>query len=384
MKHRYFQSNFEKFSQIIIILTTSIYFFKYSLADEVNTSTISTHPAYKHYEETLIKTTIDRVKQINNTILLENKPPIDSPTLDINKFFLPHEAKYTSPLMTDIPEFKDKNINSFEKDTSITFEEIFYLSAHENRISLCKKIIETDSKMAVEKIIHYLSYGSPEEAKIIDNILPDIKPDLEKLLIESFQNYTIPLQERRAIAYALGRIKSIEAVPYLWNETLTNPNYEMKYTCIQALANMPHSLSLEQWLEIAQSSSTNISLLACKAIFDYGGVQSEQCIRKIILGEIQTPQKVREYALSRITDYPINILIPFLIEVMEKNPNLAINSANILKLKTGMDFGPAPQLWAKWWEEINTPKNNPPPENPENAPTPIPNENIHPPKIRKQ
>lgn len=384
MKPKCFRNNPKKLFLIIITLITPICLFKYPFADEVNTSAINTHPACRQYEETLIKTTIERVKQLNNTTLLENKPSINSPTLDINKFFLPHEARYTSPLMTDIPEFKDKNINSFEKDTTITFEEIFHLSAHEKQISLCKKIIETDSKIAVEKIIHYLSYGSPEEAKIIDNILPDIKPHLEKLLIESFQNYEIPLQQRRAIAYALGRIKSIEAVPYLWNETLTNPNYEMKYTCIQALANMPHSLSLEQWLEIAQSSYTNISLLACKAIFDYGGVQSEQCIRKIILGEIQSPQKVREYALSRIADYPLNILVPFLIEVMEKDPNLAINSANILKLKTGMNLGPAPQLWAKWWKEINTPQNNPPPENLENTPSPIPNENIHTPKIRKR
>ncbi|MCX8063968.1 MAG: hypothetical protein N3G21_02200, partial [Candidatus Hydrogenedentes bacterium] len=117
---------------------------------------------------------------------------------------------------------------------------------------------------------------------------------------------------------------------------------------------IPHSLSLEQWAEFLQGNSLNISIIACKAISDYGGIESEQYIRKLLLGEIQTPKKVREYALSRITDYPLSILVPLLIEIMKKNSEIALDSANILKNKTGMNFGPTPQLWEKWWSELTT------------------------------
>jgi len=363
---------------LIILCVFSVY----SYQDEINTSPLSPLPLSK-YEETLIKITIDRVKQLKNTTLFENMFPVNSPMTDIDKYFLPPEARYTSPLKTDIPEFKEKSIHTPKRNEPPTFEDLFVISSPEKRTLLCKKIIESDYKTAIEKIINYLAYGSPEQALIVDSILPEIKSDIEKPLIDSFQNFSLPTQERRAIAYALGKIKSNEAVQYLWNELHTTSNYEMQYTCVQALVNMPHSLSLDQWLELVQSSSPNIALIACKAIFDYGGVQSEQCIRKIILGEIPTPQKIKEYALSRVSDYPIDILVPFLIEVMEKNPDLAINSANILKQKTGMNFGPAPQLWAKWWEEIHTPPDNMNLQNQENVPT-IPEGNIHAPKIRRR
>ncbi|MCX8064243.1 MAG: hypothetical protein N3G21_03640 [Candidatus Hydrogenedentes bacterium] len=366
------------------IITVILYFSSYSFAETTpNTSTINTIPL-SSYEETLIKNTLERINQLKSTHSLGNLPSTKSPPFDFNEYIIIPEEKYKTPLSTELPEFRKKTILTQENNEVITFEDIFHANSLELRIDICKALLQKDSKTTVEKIIHYLAHGSPNESLIVDEILPNIKPDIEKLLIELFQNSKIPTQKRMAIAYALGRIKSSESAWYLFNEANTTTIYEMKYTCLQSLSNIPHSLSLEQWAEFLQGNSLNISIIACKAIFDYGGIESEQYIRKLLLGEIQTPKKVREYALSRITDYPLSILVPLLIEIMKKNSEIALDSANILKNKTGMNFGPTPQLWEKWWSELTTAPDHTETNKPEEI-SPQPSDAIiHTPRTRRK
>lgn len=368
---------------IILKLTLILSYYLSFAEDNINTSPLNSVLIFQH-EGTLIEHTKTRINQLKGTSFFGNLSPLNSPNIDFSKYLIPLHEKFKTPLSTEVPEFRTRFYLNPENNEAVKFEDIFSTTLPELRVNICRKLLSLDNKSIAEKIIHYLAYGTPSEALVIDEILPSLKSDVEKILIDLFQDKTLPIQKKRAVAYALGRIKSTESAGYLWNEAHTTSNYEMRYTCLQSLANMPHSLSLEQWVEFLQSDSPNISLIACKAIFDYGGIDAERYIRKILLGEIKTHKNVKEYALSRVANYPLSVLIPLFIEIMEKNPEISLDSANILKARTGMNFGPSPQLWKKWWEDITSQSmqnsNNPPIE-----PFPqIPEGTIHPPKIKKR
>ncbi|MGC9054101.1 MAG: hypothetical protein ACP5KS_09485, partial [Candidatus Hydrogenedens sp.] len=132
----------------------------------------------------------------------------------------------------------------------------------------------------------------------------------------------------------------------------------------------------------------SVSLTSAYAILEYGGSSAEEYIRRVLLGEISVSQRVLEYITDRISSYPLEIFIPFSIEVMSRNPALAQKFSSILHQRTGANFGPNPQLWANWWKEYvnkisapQTPENTTPPQN-DNFNQP--DVKVHAPRIRKR
>ncbi|HOV32189.1 MAG TPA: HEAT repeat domain-containing protein [Candidatus Hydrogenedens sp.] len=338
-------------------------------------------------QSTFIRQTIERIQQLNQSVVLESYPfNSDSPSVNFD-FLLKDENLQTVVPRTSESFLKEQLLTTGNSNITFKFEEVFTLPSNEARLLLCKKISAHDSQMFANKMIEYLTEGEPEQAFILNQLLPELKEELEDSLINFLREKNQKITEKRAIIYALGRIKSEKSVPFLWNEIQTTDSEDMLYTCVQALANMPHSVPLEQWVQLLQSSSIPVSLVSARAISEYGGSSAEEQIRRALMGEIPVSQKVLEYLLDRISNYPLEIFIPFSIDVMNANSYLAQKIATILKQKTGKDFGPNAEMWAKWWKERTN--NMPSAANPGSMPLPQnnpltdPNVKIRQPKTRR-
>jgi len=350
-----------------------------------NTASIETDLHSTHIEQT-----IERLKQLKQSVLFELHPSFtEPPSFDFDNSFLRNNTP-TPPVVsqTSEPLLKEQLVASKGINITPKFEEIFLLLSDEMRLKACKKLYANDSQSFIQKMIHYLGKGTPEQALIINQILPYLKEELEENLIALLQENPQDMVEKRTIIYVLGRIKSEKSVPLLWNEIQTTQSEEILYTCVQSLANMPHCLSLEQWVQLLQYNSVSVSLTSAYAILEYGGSLAEEYIRRILLGEFSVSQRVLEYITERISNYPLDILIPFSIEVMGRNPSLAQKFSSILHHRTGVNLGPNPQLWADWWKEyLNRTTTT---ENLENTPpsqndiSNQPDIKVHAPRIRKR
>lgn len=333
--------------------------------------------------------TMERLKQLKQSVLFESHPiSTESPSYDFD-FLLPKDEKTTYPISkTSEPFLKEQLIASKGLNITPQFEEIFLLLSDEARVKACQRIFSEAPQDFVKKFLHYLGKGTPEQALILNQIIPRLKQELEDTLVILLQEDSLNLQEKRTIIYALGRMKSEKSVSLLWNEIQSASSEEIQYNCVQALANMPHSLSLEQWVQLLQYDSIPISLTSAYAIVEYGGSSAEEYIRRTLLGEFRVSQRVLEYFTDRVSTYPLDIFVPFSIEVMSRNSGLAPKFAGILHQRTGVNFGPNPQLWANWWKEylnntssVENSEQQPPPQN---NPLMQPDVKVHQPKIRKR
>ncbi len=351
---------------------------------KANTSSLETD-----IHSTFIKQTIERIQQLNQSTVFETRPfNSDSPSLNFDFLLIEKDGSpRTIVSRTSEPFLKEQLITTGNSELNLKFEEVFTLPTNESQLLLCKRISAQDSEQFAKKVIECLAEGTPDQAFILNQLLPELKEELEDSLINFLREKKQNITEKRAIIYALGRIKSEKSVPLLWNEIETTDSEEMLYTCVQALANMPHSIPLEQWVQLLQNTSIPVSLLSAHAISEYGGSFAEEQIRRVLMGEIPVSQKVLEYLLDRVSNYPLEIFIPLSIEVMGANLYLAQKAANLMKQKTGKDFGPYPELWAKWWKERTS--NIPPAASqgniplPQNNPLTDPNVKIHQPKTRR-
>ncbi len=373
-----------------ILLAIFILNLSYSFGEEIiQVENINTAPLETDIHSTHIVQTIERLKQLEQTVLFELHPSFtDSPSSDSDLLF-PKNEIISSPISKTSDRFMKEQLIA-SKGTSITpkFEEIFLFLSDEARLKACQKIYSETPREFIQQVLYYLERGTPEQALIINQILPHLQQELEEPLITLLQEESLNLSEKRTVIYALGRAKSKKSVPLLWKEIQITSSEEIQYTCVQALANMPHALSLEQWVQLLQYDSIPVSMTSAYAIVEYGGSSAEEYIRRILLGEFRVTQRVMEYLIDRVSNYPFDIFVPFSIEVMSKNPNLAPKFAGILHQKTGVNLGPNPQLWANWWQEyLNSSSLT---ENPEPSPSPQdnsllqPNVKIHQPKIRKR
>ncbi|HOL20685.1 MAG TPA: HEAT repeat domain-containing protein [Candidatus Hydrogenedens sp.] len=349
----------------------------------INTSEITSDPA-------LVENTSKRIEQLNQSVHYEFLIPDESPKLPINLFLQDHETTFPSNVLskTTDPILKEQIFASNDPDWLPKFEELFTFPSYEMKLSACKKIYSKNSEYFVQELLKYLANGTADQALILNQLLPDLKQELEEPLIQRLKERQLPPPQHRAIIYTLGRIRSEKSVPLLWNEFQNSSSEEMAYTCVQALANMPHSTPIDQWLQVIQSPFVSVALLSAHAISEYGGTYSEEQIRRILLGEIPVAPKVAEYLLEKVGNYPLEIIVPFFIEVMEKNPNLSLRVATILSQKTGMNLPASPQQWANWWKEQTNPP-SPPPSNTdqtssENMPSSKPDIKVHQPRIRKR
>ena len=376
-----------------LLLIFFILFSNDIFCDLINDSDVDTRANTTSLEtdihSTFIEQTVKRIQQLNQSIVLESYPfNSESPSLNFDSFLQGKDGNFQSVISrTSEPFLKEQLITTGNSNLILKFEEVFTLPSKEARLSLCKKVSAQDSQQFAEKMIEYLAEGTPDQALILDQLLPELKEELEEVLITFLQEKNQKITKRRAIVYALGRIKSEKSVPLLWNEIQTTDSEEMLYTYVQALAYMPHSITIEQWVQLLQNPSIPVSLASAHAITEYGGSSAEEQIRRALLGEIPVPPKVLEYLLNKISNYPFDIFVPFSIEVMNANSYLAQRIATLLKQKTGKDFGPYPELWANWWKERSDeaaraaiPENIP---SPQNNPLMDPDVKVHQPKTRK-
>ncbi|MGC9054884.1 MAG: HEAT repeat domain-containing protein, partial [Candidatus Hydrogenedens sp.] len=220
-----------------------------------NTSSLETDIYYNHIEQT-----IERLKQLKQSVLFELHPSFtEPPSSNFDTLFLKNDTPvHTIVSKTSEPLLKEQLVASKEINIKPKFEEIFLLLSDEMRLRACKKLYADDMQNFVHNIILYLGRGTPEQAMTINQILPYLKDELEENLIALLQENPQDPIEKRTIIYALGRIKSEKSVPLLWNEIQTTQSEEIQYTCVQSLANMPHSLSLEQWGQLLQNNSVSV------------------------------------------------------------------------------------------------------------------------------
>lgn len=327
------------------------------------------------------------LKRLEDLLNYHNHSPLPSPEpppFDFESYFKQWYKKEdnTTPsnpvLSSREPLLKEQVFLADPESWIPNWNDIFIFPSIDAKVKACKKFAHTDRVKFFNDVIHYLSQGTPEQALIIAQVLPYLKQELENVLLEEFSNPQRSHLERRAIAFALGRIQSAQSASLLWNEIQTTNSEDMIYTCVQALTNFPRTISLDQWTQLLQSPYIHVALFSAEVILEWGTAQSEEIIRRALTGEMKVFPRVLETILNRLSQYPIDKLIPLLIEVMKTNPSLTFQASSILKNRTGMNFGPSPQLWEQWWknQQSQPQESTSMTPNPLSQPTPQANPNL--------
>ena len=190
-----------------------------------------------------------------------------------------------------------------------------------------------------------LSSGTLEEVAPLNNALSQLGDFLNPLLLETLRTEIETVEHRRLAAYCLGRTGAQEAKDIL-TDNLHAEDADFAKTCLDALATLLPPGTTSTWLNLLDHPDSYFKTRAVRALAALGEPKSLDALRMILIG--QSYPDMQSIALQAVKDYPPEILIPLLIEVMETNPGLAPKALQLLRNRTGMDLGRRPGPWREW------------------------------------
>ena len=208
-----------------------------------------------------------------------------------------------------------------------------------------QRLSEVEKSQVFAYTMRTLSSGTLTDVTALNNALPMLGDFLNPLLIETLRTELETEEHRRLAAYCLGRTGAREAKDLL-TENLRGENTDLARTCLDALATLLPPGTTPTWLELLDHADPYFKTRAVRALAALGEPGSFEALRSIVLG--QSYPDMQGTALQAVQNYPAEMLVPLLIEVMETNRSLAPRALQALRNRTGIDLGHRPGPWREW------------------------------------
>lgn len=203
--------------------------------------------------------------------------------------------------------------------------------------------IQADALFAY--VMRTMTAGALEDVGALDAALPEMGDILDTFMIETIRT-ALETREHKCIAlYCLGRTKSTQATPLLFDLTWGS-DAELSKFAIDALDSAMPPGSTPQWIALLEHPDSYFKAKAVHALASLREPGSFDKLRQITLGQLYPELQVT--AFNAVSDYPNESLVPLLIEIMETNRSLASRALQLLRQRTDMDLGSHPGPWREW------------------------------------
>jgi HEAT repeat protein len=178
-------------------------------------------------------------------------------------------------------------------------------------------------------------------------LAPIASPALEREMLGLLDNADAPPELRASAARCLALLRRPGAVPALARAIGENLP-PLSQAALDALFFLRAAESIPQWLDLTQHPDPEVQVTAVRALADLGGPAANAALLAIAQGEDGAASRMQSAALQGIDAWPMAEALPALIQVMERNPDLRLNAARILRARTGVELGDDPALWRAW------------------------------------
>lgn len=195
-----------------------------------------------------------------------------------------------------------------------------------------------------------------QKTAYIEVALPSLPAAAGAYFLETLNTeIELPLH-RRIAAYVLGRMQYRTALPELTRHVWSQ-DAELAGTCVEALRSLHDPQSLDLWIQLLQHDNVYFRPIAIQALAALRSPAALEQIRQLVIHPGNTAAQLS--ALSVVESYPPEGQLPLLIEILEKNPELAPHAHRMLRKQAGMDLGTQADPWRQWMNTLFTPQPSP-------------------------
>ncbi|MFA7691455.1 MAG: hypothetical protein GX117_09035 [Candidatus Hydrogenedentes bacterium] len=217
------------------------------------------------------------------------------------------------------------------------------------RLSAQQRLNAIDDSALFAYVMRTFSAGTVDETKHLNAALPVLAQRINPFLLETLRTTLETHEHKRIAVYCLGQTRESEAAPLLF-PMLGNDDPAMAKLALDALYSIMPSGSSAQWMKILDHQDAYFKVRAVRALAFLQEPGSFDLLKQICLGQRYTDMQMT--ALRAISWYPDDILIPLLVEIMERNRGLSGTAVQLLRQRTGMDFGNSPRYWREWLQKV--------------------------------
>lgn len=280
-------------------------------------------------------------------------------------------APLVALLQSQDPEMRVRAIEGLAASDSYGALQWLLLSladpAPEVRKAASEAVLQANPAWLTDSILGTLIAGSPETADAIDAVLPSLSKSIEPTLIRLFREPQHAEEHLTAMAYALGRIKSHEAIADLAERGRSN-NPRLAQVCADALYEVGDEGAIRELTGLLDSPFVEVRRTALYGLIRLGGPEVQATLKDISSGKKTSNLQLRQEATALLAYVGDEKTIEYLVGLIRQQSGLGNAASFALQNLTGYRVGNRPYLWLEWWNELQEAKER----NEEAAPPLIP------------
>jgi HEAT repeat protein len=175
--------------------------------------------------------------------------------------------------------------------------------------------------------------------------LHELRPVIGAVVLERFQSDKEPPEARSRAALALGLLGCREAEQAL-AENARAANAAFAESCAQALYELHDPDTAPVWAGLCKHRSKRIRAMAVDALVDLGGPQAFKPLYDIAVRKIYLEAPLQRRAFAGLVQWPDDTMVlPALLDVLERNSLLRPDAARELQRRTGVNLGDSAAAW---------------------------------------
>ncbi|MFA6243327.1 MAG: HEAT repeat domain-containing protein [Candidatus Hydrogenedentales bacterium] len=207
----------------------------------------------------------------------------------------------------------------------------------------------------VDSIVGGLLAGSPEVAASFDAALPSLGKTVEPTLLRLFRERGHTEQQLAVMAYALGRIKSSEAVKDLAKYARSDKPY-LADVCADALYEVGDEGAIRELTGLVGSPFVEVRRTALYGLVRFGGPEVQAILLDVSSGKREANLHLRQEATALLAYVGDEKTVEYLVDLIRKQVGLGGAASFALQSITGYPVGNRPRLWVEWWNELEASK----------------------------
>jgi HEAT repeat protein len=220
--------------------------------------------------------------------------------------------------------------------------------------------VRTEAMAALKKVeadklflgmMNVILQASGAELARLDPAIAALKDTLEKPMLGVLMSPDAPDNRKAAAAYALGRMRSKDAIQVLAEQAWVGQQ-RVSQVSANALAYLRAPETVELLAQLLQHSDEEVRWSAVVGLGQLGGPVAVEALSKLATNPREPKSRLRKEAavlLGLIGDLSV---VPALIQSMKVDYNVRHHAGASLRRLTGMDLRDDPTEWEMWYMEL--------------------------------
>lgn len=219
------------------------------------------------------------------------------------------------------------------------------------RAAAAQALGRMDPDALLEQVLYIMRNPVSSGAQTLAQALSGMQDVLERPLLEVLEDPDTAPERRWAAGYCLGRMGSAKATPFLAQLATGTDDLVLARVCAEALARSSAPQDFRFWAGLAAHPSPEVRRVALDTLAALGTPEAVHVLHRVALGETEADLSLKEHAVRRTAELPVETAIPILVHVLANHLPSRREAARQLKALTGLEFGENPVEWQQWMQQ---------------------------------